>query len=142
MEPMVALQEKMIETSTNFGKQVDVQGIDNHQIVDILLVTAGAVIPTQHCEVIGIFHQYAYTGKGKSIHSSLQLESFKIDVNDKFIKVNGGMQHILTADNYVVPLNIKTSLAYLTMESYTDREWDTLPHFIMTADIGWDLSIL
>ena len=29
------------------GRQVDVQGIDNHQIVDIPIVTAGAVIPTQ-----------------------------------------------------------------------------------------------
>ena len=69
------------------GRHVDVQGIDNHQIVDINIVTAGAVIPTQQGEVIGIIHQYAYTGKGKSIHSSLQLEAFKNDVNDKSIKV-------------------------------------------------------
>ena len=28
------------------GRHVDVQGIDNHQIVDIPIVTAGAVVPT------------------------------------------------------------------------------------------------
>jgi hypothetical protein len=59
------------------GRQVDdVQGIDNHQIVDIPIVTAGAVVKTQRGEVI-IFifmHQYAYTAKGKTIHSSGQLE--------------------------------------------------------------------
>src|SRR5687767_12594029 len=74
------------------GRHVDVQGIDNHQIVDIPIVTAGAVIPTQRGEVIGIFHQYAYTGKGKSIPSSLQFESFKNDVNDKSIKVSGAFR--------------------------------------------------
>ena len=123
-------------------RQVDVQGIDNHLIVDIPIVTVGAVIPTQCGEANGIFHQYAYTRKAKSIHLSLHLEAFKNNANDKFIKVNGGMQHILTADNYVIPLNVKTGLAYLTMQLYTDREWDTLPHVIMTADIDWDLSIL
>ena len=96
-------------------RQVNVQSIDNHQIVDIPIVTAGAVIPTQHGKVIGIFHQYAYTGMGKSIHLSLQLEAFKNDVIDNSIKVNGGMQCILTADNYVLPLIIKTGLAYQTM---------------------------
>jgi hypothetical protein len=45
------------------GQQVDVQGIDNHQIVDIPIVTAGAVVKTQRGEVIIVMHQYAYTGK-------------------------------------------------------------------------------
>jgi hypothetical protein len=41
------------------GQQVDVQGIDNHQIVDIPIVMAGAVVKTQRGEVIIIMHQYA-----------------------------------------------------------------------------------
>ena len=36
------------------GRHADIQGIDNHQIVDIPIVTAGAVIPTQKGEVIAI----------------------------------------------------------------------------------------
>ena len=38
------------------GRQADVQGIDNHQIVDIPIVTARAVINTHCGEAIGIFH--------------------------------------------------------------------------------------
>ena len=52
------------------GRFVDVQGIDNHQLVDIPIVTAGAVINTQKGEVIAVMNQYAYPGKGKTIHSS------------------------------------------------------------------------
>jgi hypothetical protein len=67
------------------GRQVDVQGIDNHQIVDIPIVTAGAIVKTQRGEVIIILHQYAYTGKGKMIHSSGQLEWYKQEVDDRSI---------------------------------------------------------
>jgi len=61
---------------------VDVQGINNHQMTDIPIATVGGVINTQHDEVIAIMHQYAYTGIGTSIHSSVQLEWYKNDVND------------------------------------------------------------
>jgi hypothetical protein len=47
------------------GRQVDVQGIDNHQIVDIPIVTAGAAVSTQRGDLIIIMHQYAWTKKGK-----------------------------------------------------------------------------
>jgi hypothetical protein len=81
------------------GRQVDVQGIDNHQIVDIPIVTAGAVVSTQRGDVIIIMHQYAWTKKGKTIHSSGQLEWYKQDVNDKSGRV-GGRQRIKTIDGY------------------------------------------
>ena len=86
------------------------QGIDNDQIVDIPINTAGAVVKTQCDEVIVILHQYAYTGKGKTIHSSGQLEWYKQHVNDKSIKV-GGKQHIKTLYAYVIPLDIKSGLS-------------------------------
>jgi hypothetical protein len=35
-------------------------------------------------------HQYALMGQGKTIHSSAQLESYQLDVNDKSSKVPGG----------------------------------------------------
>ena len=34
------------------GRMVDVQGIDNHQVVDIPIVTGGAVVSTQRGPVI------------------------------------------------------------------------------------------
>jgi hypothetical protein len=43
---------------------VHFQGIDDHMIKDVPISTVGAVINTQHGEVIAIMHQYAYTGKG------------------------------------------------------------------------------
>jgi hypothetical protein len=45
------------------GQTVDIQGIDNHRINKIPIVTAGGVINTQKGPVIAIMHQYAYTGK-------------------------------------------------------------------------------
>ena len=123
------------------GRQVDIQGIDNHCINDIPIVTAGGVINTQKGEVIAIMHQYAYVGKGKTIHSSGQLEAHKQGVHDKSIKV-GGKQRIETLDGYIIPLNIRQGLPYMSIRPYTDAEWDNLPHVILTADIDWNPSIL
>src|SRR5688572_9177320 len=123
------------------GRQVDIQGIDNHCISDIPIVTAGGVVTTQKGEVIAIMHQYAYVGKGKTIHSCGQLEAHKQDVHDKSIKV-GGKQRIETLDGYIIPLNIRQGLPFMTIRPYTDAEWEQLPHVILTADTDWDPSIL
>ena len=45
--------------------------------------------PTQRGEVITIFNQYAYVPNVKMIHSSIQLESFKNNVDNKSMKVKG-----------------------------------------------------
>ena len=86
-------------------------------------------------------HQYAYIGKGMSIHSCVQLEAHKQTVDDKSSKV-GGTQHIETLDGYVIPLNIWSGLPYMSICPYTNQEWDDLPHVILTADIDWDPTIL
>jgi len=121
---------------------VDVRGIDYHQIVDIPIVTAGGAFKTQHGPAIVILHQYAYTGQGKTIHSSAQLEWYKNDVNDKSMKVAGGLQRILTNDGYVIPINMRDGLPYVSLSPYTDEEWDSLPHIILTSDVDWDPSVL
>ena len=87
-------------------------------------------------------HQYAYTGRGKSIHSCVQLEHFQNEVNDKSVKVPSGLQLIATPSGYVVPLDIKDGLPHVKMRPYTDEEWDTLPHFLLTEDKDWDPSVL
>ena len=86
-------------------------------------------------------HQYAYTGKGKSIHSCAQLEAHKQTVHDKSIKV-GGKQQIETLDGYIILLNIRSGLPYLSIRPYTNKEWEDLPHVILTADVDWYPSIL
>ena len=65
------------------GWMVDAQGIDNHQVVDVPIVTGGAVAYTQRGPVILILNQYAYIGNGKTIHSCGQMEMYGHDVNDK-----------------------------------------------------------
>jgi hypothetical protein len=116
------------------GWHVDVRGIDDQHIVDIPIVACGGVILTQRGPGIAIMlHQYAYTGKGKTIHSYGHLDWYKSDVNDKSIKVPGGLQHIQTNDGYAIPINIKDGLPYVRIRPYTDKEWDTLPHVILTS---------
>jgi hypothetical protein len=93
---------------------IGIQGLDNHQV--------------SNC--------------GCTIHSSAQLEWYQNDVNDRSLKVPGGLQHITTLDGYVHPLNIVSGLPYVTMRPYTDAKWETLPHVIWTGDIDWDPSVL
>ena len=85
-------------------------------------------------------HQVAYTGKGKSIVSCIQLEAFKQVVDDKAIKA-GGQQHIRKPEGYVLPLNIRHGLPYLSFRPYTDKEWDELPQVTLTADVDWDPTL-
>ena len=93
-------------------------------------------------KVIGIFHEYAYLGKGSSIHSSGQLEWIKTNVYEKSVKV-GGTQLITTLDGYSVPLLIKDGLAYATsLGRPTDQDMDTYPHVFFTSPDEWDPSVL
>ena len=128
--------------STSAHRSVHVEGIDNHQVRDVPIVTAGGVINTTKGDVIGIFHQYAHINKGASIHSSVQLEAYKQDVNDRSRRVPGGLQRIVTVDGYEIPLAFRNGLPYLPIKPYTDREFETLPHVIMTSDQDWDPSVL
>ena len=71
------------------NRNVDVQGIENHQLNNVPIVTAGGVTKTHRGEVIVILNQYAYTGQGTSIHSSAQIESYNNLVDDRAIKAGG-----------------------------------------------------
>ena len=94
-------------------RKINIQGIDNHEVTGLDVVTAATLLNTSHGKVIGIFNEYAYLGKGSSIHSSGQLEWFKTNVDEKSVKV-GGTQLITTLDGYSVPLLIRDGLAYAT----------------------------
>ena len=91
-------------------RKINIQGIDNHEVTGLDVVTAATLLNTSQGKVIGIFNEYAYLGKGSSIHSSGQLEWFKTNVDEKSVKV-GGTQLITTLDGYSVPLLIKDGLA-------------------------------
>ena len=106
-------------------RKINIQGIDNHELTGLDVVTAATLLNTSQGKVIGIFNEYAYLGKGSSIHSSGQLEWFKTNVDEISVKV-GGTQLITTLDGYSVPLLIKDGLAYATsLERPTDQDMDT-----------------
>ena len=106
------------------------------------MVTAATLLNTSQGKVIGIFNEYAYLGKGSSIHSSGQFEWFKTNVDEKSIKV-GGTQLITTLDGYSVPLLIKDGLAYATsLGRPTDQDMDTYPHVFFTSPDELDPSVL
>ena len=123
-------------------RSVDIQGLDNHQVTNISIVTAGAVAMSQRGPVIVILNQYAGIGRGRTIHSSPQLEAYGNDVNDRSVKVQGGLQRVTTLDGYVFPINIVNGLPYVNMRPYTDAEWDSLPHVVWTGDSDWDPTVL
>ena len=110
--------------------------------MDLKIVSDGGVVDSQHGPVIAILRQYAHMGSGRSIHSSIQLEAYGLDVNDKSRKIQGGAQRIVTPDGYIHPLQVINGLTYVPMCPFTDKEWDELPHVIWTADQDWDPAIL
>ena len=117
-------------------KYIDVSGINNHKVENLPVVTVGGVAPSNRGPVIVIMHQYAYLGKGSSIHSCVQLESYKLKVDDKAIS-HGGTQTIETIDGYTHPLDFNNGLPYIPLRPYTDEEWTKLPHVIWTSDTNW-----
>ena len=77
------------------SREVDVQGIDNHRLTNIPIVTAAGVVDTQKGPVVLIMNQYAHVKHGKTIHSAAQLEANGLHVDDCAIP-NGGHQRIIT----------------------------------------------
>ena len=123
-------------------RKINISGIDNHEVTGLDVVTAATLLNTSLGKVIGIFNEYAYLGKGSSIHSSGQLEWFKTLVDEQSIKV-GGTQLITTLDGYSVPLLIRDGLAYATsLGKPTDQDMDTYPHVFYTSPDEWDPSVL
>ena len=111
-------------------RKINISGIDNNEVTGLDVVTAATLLNTSLGKVIGIFNEYAYLGKGSSIHSSGQLEWFKTLVDEKSIKV-GGTQLITTLDGYSVPLLIRDGLAYAT--SLEDPQIRTWTHILMSS---------
>ena len=123
-------------------RKINIQGIDNHEVTGLDVVTSATLLNTSQGKVIGTFNEYANLGKGSSIHSSGQLEWFQTNADEKSVKV-GGTQLITTLDGYSVPLLIKDGLAYATsLGKPTDQDMDTYPHVFFTSPDEWDPSVL
>ncbi|KAL7564903.1 hypothetical protein ACA910_009392 [Epithemia clementina (nom. ined.)] len=124
------------------GRFITIVGIDNHELTGLPIVSCAAKFETNHGPVIGIFHEYAYHGKGKSIHAPGQLEHFGIAVDDKSVKVSG-KQRLTTLDGRVLPLQVIDGLSYLkTLGIPSDSDMTTYPHIIFTAPAIWESQYL
>ena len=74
-----------------------------------------------------IMDEYACYGKGNTIHSSGQIEWFKISVDDRSVQV-GGKQRICTIDDYAMPLVCRGGLIYLSLHGKpTDADLERYP---------------
>ena len=84
------------------SRKCTVTGINQHQINGLDIVQCAALVNTNHGYVYLTMNEYAYYGKGHTIHSSGQIEWHKNLVDDKSVKV-GGTQCITTLDGYAFP---------------------------------------
>jgi len=127
---------------THPGQEVDVAGIDNHQIDSLKVVDASAKIFTQRGEAIGMFRQHTYHGKGRTIHSSGQIEWCTGNiVHDRSLKV-GGAQHVHALDGYVLPIDVDNGLPHISQVPHTQKEFDELPNVMFSSSAEWDPTVL
>ena len=113
-----------------------VPGIDNHEIPGLDLVQCAALVDTNHVIVNLIMKEYAYYGRGHSIHSSGQIEWHTNTVDDKSVQV-GGQQRIIISDGYSMSLVCKGGLMYLEHQGIqTDKDLQTYPSFHLTSPHG------
>ena len=127
--------------NTSF-RQYTVIGINNHEIPGLDIVQCSALVNTNHGIVNLIMNEYAYYGKGHTIHSSGQIEWHTNTVDDKSVQV-GGQQRIVTIDGYSMPLMCKGGLMYLKFQRIpTDKDLQTYPSVNLTSPQEWDPSVL
>jgi len=81
------------------NSKVSVKAYNKHTDKDIPIAHVGGVVQTQNGPVIAILNWAAMGEQCRRILSYGQMEYHGCDVNDKSIKVKGGLQHIITADN-------------------------------------------
>jgi len=117
------------------GRSVDITGLNHHQITDKPICTAGGVTKTHAGPVITIMHQHAYHSHGNTILAPVQLEAFGVRVSEQH-HTFGGLQAMVTPDGYVILIKICNGLPYIPMRPYTDEEWNTLPHVMLTSDLN------
>ena len=94
-------------------RKINIVGIDDDELTGLDVVTTAALFDTQKGPAIGIFHEYADLGKGRSIHGAGQMEWFNCKVDERS-KVVRGAQRIETTGGYVFSFSIESGLGMCT----------------------------
>ena len=137
-----ALAGSDVRVLSTSSRKCTVTGIDQHQINGLDIVQCAALVNTNHGYVNLIMNEYAYYGKGHTIHFSGQIEWHKNNVDDKSVKV-GGSQCITILDGYSFPLKCTGGLMYLSiLGKPTDEELVKYPSVHLTSVHEWDPSVL
>ena len=137
---IIGFQMHVIETYPDC--HVDITGIDNHELPAVPLGAGGMVVRSNHGNIIAIIRHGVILPTHKTILSSVQMESFKIVVNDVSPSV-GGHGLITTPEGYIIPLMFRQGLPYVPgARPYTDTDWKSLPHVFLTQETHWDPSNL
>ena len=123
-------------------REVDVTGIEYHQMGNLTIVTSGGVVKSNHGDIIVILNQYACAPNGNTINSCIHMEYFNNMVDDKSSNLVGVKQEIEMLDCYRLPLEIRNGLTYLKIRPLTDHDWSILPHVTLTCDEVWDPTIM
>ena len=89
---------------------LDVVVIDHHKLLKQPVCSADGVVETNRSNVVVVLHKYAGFQIGLSINLSAQMEDSDLCVDEKFCKFCGS-KILTTLDGYVIPLDIKNSLA-------------------------------
>ena len=107
---------------------INIVGINDHELTGLNVVTAATLLDTQKGPIIGVFHEYAHLGKGRSVHAACQMEWFNCQVDDRS-KIVGGAQSIKTSEGSVIQLSIESGLVYMhSMRIPTDHELQNYSH--------------
>ena len=123
-------------------RKINIVGIDDHELTGLNVVTAATLLDTQKGPIIGVFHEYAHLGKGRSIHAAGQMEWFNCQVDDRS-KLVGGAQRIETSEGYAIPLSIESGLVYMhSIRIPTDQDLQNYPNVFFTSPDIWDASVL
>ena len=124
------------------GRKVSVTSIDDHELPGLDIVTCIGLIQTNHGKVNMLMHEYAYYGRGNTIHSPCQIEFFNNTCDDKSHHV-GGKQVITFLDGYATPLECRSGLMYMSiLGKPSDQDLDQYPHVLLTSPHEWDPSVL
>ena len=87
-------------------------------------------------------HEYAYYGRGNTIHSPCQIEWFNNTCDDKSHHV-GGKQVITFLDGYATPLECRSGLSYMSIFGKpTDQDLDQYPNVLLASQHEWNPSVL
>jgi hypothetical protein len=119
----------------------DVAGIGGKSLTNLPICTVGSVIQTNKGPIIGVFNQYAYYGKGQTVHSLNPFKHFGIIVDDSPRQFAHGKQRLETPEGYFIPISIRNGLPYIDMHPPMDEDLEAYPQVNFTLDMPWEPQV-